>query len=183
MDVGRIAGTGACGWMTWTSSARPPVSAAAPPTGWSGCRYTNDQGLSLTGRSLFDDDFAARKSEARMTWYGERFGISSGYLWGVSDLVVDRPDSHLGADVRRLVPAGGQLGRHAPVSAMISSSTAASSAAVGMEYRNECLLVDLYLSRRFTSSTSVDPTTEFTFAVDLLGFGGSATPGPARRCR
>jgi LPS-assembly protein len=59
----------------------------------------------------------------------------------------------------------------------------ASNAGLGMEFRNECLLVDLSLSRRFTSSTSVDATTEFTLAVDLLGFGGAAAPGPARRCR
>jgi LPS-assembly protein len=52
-----------------------------------------------------------------------------------------------------------------------------------MQYRNECLLVDLSLSRWFVNSISVEPTTEFNVAVDLLGFGGSDAPGPARRCR
>jgi LPS-assembly protein len=52
-----------------------------------------------------------------------------------------------------------------------------------MQYRNECMLVDLSLSRWFADSISVTPTTEFNVAVDLLGFGGSASPGPARRCR
>ena len=59
----------------------------------------------------------------------------------------------------------------------------ATRAGVGLEFRNECLLVDLSLSRRFTTSTSVKPTTDFGLSVDLLGFGGSAKPGPARRCR
>jgi LPS-assembly protein len=59
----------------------------------------------------------------------------------------------------------------------------ATRASVGMQYRNECMLVDLSLSSWFVDSTSVTPTTEFNVAVDLLGFGGSAAPGPARRCR
>jgi hypothetical protein len=59
----------------------------------------------------------------------------------------------------------------------------ATRASVGMQYRNECMLVDLSLSRWFVDSTSVEPTTEFNVAVDLLGFGGSAAPAPARRCR
>jgi LPS-assembly protein len=59
----------------------------------------------------------------------------------------------------------------------------ATRANVGMQYRNECVLVDLSLSSWFVDSTSVTPTTEFKVAVNLLGFGGSAAPGPARRCR
>jgi LPS-assembly protein len=44
-------------------------------------------------------------------------------------------------------------------------------AGLGVEFRNECVSVDLSLSRRFTSSTSVSPTTELSVAVRLSGFG------------
>ena len=51
----------------------------------------------------------------------------------------------------------------------------ASRANLGLEYRNECILVDLSLSRWFANSTTLTPTTEFGLAVDLLGFGGSGS--------
>ena len=57
-----------------------------------------------------------------------------------------------------------------------------SRAGLGLTFRNECLAVDLSLSRRFTSSTSVEPTTDFGLSVDLLGFGGAGKAGPARTC-
>jgi len=147
-----------------------------------GVRYTNANGLSLIGRTLVDDSLSATRSEARVTWYGETFGLSSGYIWGESDLSSDWADSisELTIDGSFQV-ADNWAGTANVVHDFIVDR--ASSAGVGMEYRNECMLVDLYLSRRYTSSTSVEPTTEFTFAVDLLGFGGSAAPGPARRCR
>ena len=59
----------------------------------------------------------------------------------------------------------------------------AAKAGLGLTFRNECLLVDLSLSRRFTSSTSVQATTDIGLSVELLGFGGKSRAGPARACR
>jgi LPS-assembly protein len=147
-----------------------------------GAQYGNGAGLNLVGRALLDPDFSATKAEARITWYGDGFGLSSGYVWGEADLATDRSDpiSELTIYGSRRV-AGNWTGRANIQHDFVNNR--ASNAGLGMEYRNECILVDLSLSRRFTSSTSVDPTTEFTLAVDLLGFGGAAAPGPARRCR
>ena len=66
---------------------------------------------------------------------------------------------------------------------LIKHLLSAKGRAIGVEFRNECLRMDLSLSRRFTTSTSVSPTTDIGFSVDLLGFGGSAKAGPARACR
>jgi LPS-assembly protein len=147
-----------------------------------GAQYSNGLGLNLIGRSLFNPDFSANRSEARITWYGDGFGLSSGYVWGEADLATDRSDqiSELTINGSRRI-AGNWTGRANIQHDFVNDR--ASNAGLGMEFRNECLLVDVSLSRRFTSSTSVDPTTEFTLAVDLLGFGGAAAPGPARRCR
>jgi LPS-assembly protein len=147
-----------------------------------GAQYQNASGLNLVGRSLLNSDFSANKAEARITWYGDGFGLSSGYVWGEADLATDRSDpiSELTISGSRRV-AGNWTGRANIQHDFVNDR--ASNAGLGMEFRNECLLVDLSLSRRFTSSTSVDATTEFTLAVDLLGFGGAAAPGPARRCR
>jgi LPS-assembly protein len=47
----------------------------------------------------------------------------------------------------------------------------AQSAALGLAYRNECVAIDLSLSRRFTSSISVAPTTNVGLKISLNGFG------------
>ena len=62
-------------------------------------------------------------------------------------------------------------------------SKSAAQAGLQLNYKNECLLVDLSVSRRYTSSTSVEPSTDFGLTVELLGFGGSAAQGPQHECR
>jgi LPS-assembly protein len=146
-----------------------------------GIQYSNGAGLGLIGRALFDGGFNATKTEARATWAGDGFWLSTGYIWGESDQTANLTNSTSELTIDTVVRvAANWTGRASIQHDFINNK--ASNAGVGMEYRNECLLVDLYLSRRFTSSTNVDPETEFTFMVDLLGLGGSAAPGPARRC-
>jgi len=49
---------------------------------------------------------------------------------------------------------------------------------------NECIEVNLSLSRRFTSSTIVDPSTNFGFTVGLRGFSAKTQDRSyARTCR
>ncbi len=56
-------------------------------------------------------------------------------------------------------------------------------AGLELDFRNECLELTLSLSRRYTSSTSVEPSTDFGLSVELLGFGGGSQGGPAQVCR
>jgi LPS-assembly protein len=146
-----------------------------------GLQYGNGRGLGLVGRALFDDGFSATKTEARMTWGGDGFWLSTGYIWGESDLTANLTSSTSELTINGSVRVAANWTGRANIQHDFINNRA-SNGGIGMEYRNECLLVDLYLSRRFTSSTSVEPETEFTFLVDLLGLGGSAVPGPARRC-
>ena len=57
----------------------------------------------------------------------------------------------------------------------------AAKAALGLTYAGDCVSVDLSLSRRFTSSTSVEPTTSFDLSVQLAGFG-SGNAARRRNC-
>jgi LPS-assembly protein len=59
----------------------------------------------------------------------------------------------------------------------------AASAELGVKYRNECISVGVSLSRRFTTSSSVLPTTDFGFTVGLVGFGSTETAAPKRKKR
>lgn len=145
-------------------------------------RITMKDGLGLTGRVLFDDGLDATKAEMRLDLSRDRYGLSSSYIWAVADTLENRPfdtaelvvDGHY--DVTGNWTVSGQ-------SRYDFAASRASRAGFGVAYRNECIRVDLSLSHRFTSSTSVKPNTNFDLSVDLLGFGSGGEAGPARVCR
>ena len=57
-------------------------------------------------------------------------------------------------------------------------------AGLGLVYSNECVKVDLSVNRRYTSNSSVDPSTDFSFSVALGGFlTGSETQNYRRSCK
>jgi len=139
-------------------------------------------GLSLTNRVLLDDGLDLTKGELRLGLTAERLTLSAGYVYVAADLAENRPErtEELVFDSTVKLSRGW--------SAQLSNrydlvEDRASRAAAGLVFRNECLAVDLSLSRRFTSSTSVTPTTEFGLSVELLGFGGGSDGGAQRQCR
>ena len=138
-------------------------------------------GLRMVNRLVFDDSLSMTRAELRMDVNRDRYGLSSAYLWSVADPGENRTEaiSELALNGRWHFDDNwtGRLATRYDFTA-----ERATSAGLGLEFRNECLRVDLSLSRRFTSSTSVKPTTDFGLGIDLLGIGGG-TPGKARACR
>lgn len=140
------------------------------------------EGLSATGRLLVDDVDGLSKAELRLDMDRAEFGLSTSYVWVQAD-----PAENRASDTEELFVDGRHgLGRQwtGRVSGRYDmEADRLNRGDLGLEFRNECLRVDLSLSRRFTTSTSVNPTTSVGVSVDLLGFGGSAKAGPARGCR
>lgn len=139
-------------------------------------------GLSLTNRLLLDDGFDLSKGELRLGLTTDRLALSAGYVYVQADLAENRPDR----TEELVLDSSVKLSRG--WSAQLSNrfdlvQDRATRAAAGLVFRNECLAVDLSLSRRYTSSTSVTPTTEFGLSVELLGFGGGSEGGAQRQCR
>ena len=144
-------------------------------------QLTMASGLQVTNRMVFDSGFDVSKGEVRLDLAKDKYGISSGYIWTVADLSENRPDptSELAFDGYYKISdgwTGKASGRYD------FEASRATKAGLGLEFKNECVVVDLSLSRRFTSSTSVQPTTDFGLSVELAGFGGSTKAGPARMC-
>ena len=139
-------------------------------------------GFELANRLLFDDNFNMTKAELQAAYTGDRFTVATGYVHTEADAAENRltPISEMTLATSYQF-TDNWTGRVA--SRYDFEAERAAKAGVGVTFRNECLLVDLSLSRRFTSSTSVKPTTDFGLSVELLGFGGSSAPGPARQCR
>lgn len=143
--------------------------------------YSDDNGLSLSNRALFNDDLVISRDELRVGWQRPGLELSMGYLWLDADAGEDRTD-----DVSELTfAAGWQLRdgwwanaetRHDFVAAKTQK------AALGVSWRNECVTLDMEIERRFTTSDSVRPETSFGLAVRLGGFGQQPrAPGTVAR--
>lgn len=141
------------------------------------------ENLALTSRSLFNDQTEVTLSETRIDWQAETFGLASSYVFAVPEPAEDR-DARLS---EWTFEGSYKVSPNWTASAdwrYDFTSDRAARTGLGLDYRNECAEVSLSLSRRYASSTSVDPTTEFGFRVSLLGVGGSEADVAARRaCR
>ncbi|WP_425043923.1 LPS-assembly protein LptD [Primorskyibacter sp. S87] len=125
--------------------------------------------LALTARGLLNNKFNFSKAELRGDWQNETSRLSSTYIWQgrdpaegrnteVSELWFDgayefNPNWHASANVRYDI-----------------QEARATRAGLGVIYRNECVTVDISINRRYTSSTSLEPTTDFGFSIALSGF-------------
>lgn len=140
-------------------------------------------GLSLTGRALFGTDFNPAKTEARASWQTSRYALGASYVWLGADTAEDRTSTVSEWSVDGLY----RFNRHWSGSANIRYdvvSKKAAEAGLGMQFRNECIEIDLALSRRFTSSIVLTPSTDFSFTIGLKGFSASANDKTyTRKCR
>lgn len=140
-------------------------------------------GVTATARTIFNDDFDFDKTEARLDWQSEALSLATAYVW---------------------LPEEPGEGRDAPISEWsldtayrINDNWAVSfdgrydlannqpvEAGLGVEWRNECVVVDLSVSRSYTSNAEVEPVTDYGLAVQLTGFSaGDGAARPVRDCR
>ncbi|MGB3316508.1 MAG: LPS assembly protein LptD [Albidovulum sp.] len=137
-------------------------------------------GLTMMNRALFDDAFSFSRNELRLGYNAQKYDISAGYLW----LMADPAEGRNKASSEFTFDAGWTFARNwrGKVSGRYDfQADRAAKAAVGLQYRNECVAVDLSLSRRFTSSTSVSANTDFSMSVELAGFGAGTDGRKYRR--
>lgn len=147
-----------------------------------GVNFTLANSVALTARAVLDDDLDLTKGEARVTWSGERTALAGSLIYAVADLRENRPDPtrEVTFDARQKLNPNWTAKVSGRYDFVADQGTVAG---LGVEFLNECLRFDVSLSRRFTSSTSVTPTTDFGLSLDLVGFGSGVTAGPARTCR
>lgn len=141
--------------------------------------------LSLFSRSVFDNDIDITLSETRIDWEEDNFGVSSSYIFALPEPAEDR-DARLSEwSFEGTVDLNESWSASADWRYDFTANRAA-RAGVGLGFRTECVDMSLSLSRRYASSTSVDPTNEIGFRVSLIGVGNRG-PGkgraPGRICR
>jgi len=138
---------------------------------------TLEDALTFTARTLLDGAFDATKAEIRGDWTNDIVDLKTSYLWLDEDLDQDRaePSSEIWFDGTYAVSRHWSARANWRYDLADNEST---RAGFGMTYRNECVEVDLSVRRRFTSSSTVEPSTDFGFTIALLGFNA---PGETER--
>ena len=143
-------------------------------------QISSGAGVILTGRSLFEDDFTLSKAELRGDYAFKRGRIGGSYVWLEEDAFEDRD-----SEVSEFTLDGSyKVNPFWTASANWRydvSADRAATAGIGLSYENECVTLDLRVKRRYTSSTSVEPSTDFGFNIGLRGF--SADTGTERYVR
>ncbi|MBZ0129901.1 MAG: LPS assembly protein LptD [Rhodobacteraceae bacterium] len=136
----------------------------------------------LVQRAVFDDRLVLSRNETRLAWWNDRFDITTGYSWFIKDAagntVSDRADW--------LAEAGWNLASNWRTGASWRYdlvTNVASDAGLALTYSNDCIKVDLSLSRRYVSSSNVSPSTNLALQVALTGFGNRGSGSTAKtRC-
>ena len=146
-------------------------------------QFRNASGLVITARGLFDEVFEVTKAEARASWRNPRTDIGATYIWLEKDPRENRPStvsewaidgSYRFADNWT---ASGEW-------RLDTSTDKSIRAGLGLTYTNECVDITLSVSRRFTSSTILDPETNIGLVVGLRGFSaGTRDTSYTRKCR
>lgn len=143
-------------------------------------------GLSAVGRAAAGPGAGAAgglsAAEARIGYTAPRLALAAGYSWLRADAAEGRP-----ADTAGLALDGeysfapGWAARGLLRHDIVSGSPI--RAGLGLEYRTDCIVVDLSLSRRFAASANVAPQTNVGLTVSLAGLGDGRAPRSASgRC-
>lgn len=116
---------------------------------------------------LRDPDFG--KAEARLDWSSARLDLGATYVFLPTDLAEDRPETaaEYTFDAAFRPSARWTLGLDTRYDV---STGEASRTGLSVGWRNECVDVDVSVSRRYTSGGSLEPSTSFGLSVSLDGF-------------
>ncbi len=186
----RIGAQGATSTLTFGQVLRDiDVSAFNPSSGLDGTssdwllagQYTARSGFEIDGRTLFDDDASLTRAAARLGWQNEWVDLNAAYIWQAADDTESRPDAVSEWTLDSTVQLAPAWAVNLEARYDLANDQPA-LAGVGMQYKNECVTVDLSVSRRYTSSTTVDASTSYGLSVSLNGFSAKGSAGPAAAC-
>lgn len=145
-------------------------------------QFTAPGGFLFDARSLWDDTDGLTVADSRIAWRNDWVSLGANYIWLGKDADEDRTSTisewtvnsaFVLSDAWTLdLSARYDVAEDRPV-----------RTGLGLQWKNECVTVDVSASRRFTSSSTVDPTTTFGISGSIGGFSsGRAAGGIATGC-
>ncbi|MFK7744136.1 MAG: LPS-assembly protein LptD [Roseobacter sp.] len=145
-------------------------------------QYKSQNGWEITARTLFDNSFDFTKAEVRGQFAHKRGTLAGTYLWLTRDPSEDRASgtSEISLDGSYRIDQNWKA--KADWRFDVADDRAA-TAGIGVSYNNECVTVDLSVKRRYTTSTSLEPSTSLGFTIGLRGFSArKGTDTYAKTC-
>ena len=139
-------------------------------------------GFSVDSRLLVDSALDVTRSETLAGWSGGKLDLSAGYIFMPADADESRTVdvSEWTFDTSYRFNTTWSMGLDARYDV---ASTAPTQSGLEIGWQNECVTVDFSVSRRFTSSTTLTPSTDFGLTVGLNGFSAGRSTGlPSRQC-
>ncbi|WP_246227841.1 LPS-assembly protein LptD [Roseobacter ponti] len=146
-------------------------------------QFKTPGGWDITARTLFNDAFDFTKAEFRGEYSTGRGRIGGTYIW----LDEDEEIGSVGNVSEILLDGFYRVDRHWTTRANWRydfSANGAVTAGAGVSYNNECVSVDFSVDRRFTTSTSLEPSTTLGLNIGLNGFSArKGTETYTRTCK
>jgi LPS-assembly protein len=142
-------------------------------------------GLTMVNRALFGTGGGVRRNEFALAYDGDFGALRAAYIYlaenNTDPVLGPQPETNeISLDARYRVRPNWEL------RGLWRYDVAAGSnlrAGAGITYGNECAEFDLSVSRRYTSSDSVPPSTSIGFSLRLAGIGEKGqVDWPARVC-
>lgn len=145
-----------------------------------------DWGLGLVNRMLVSDDFDFTRNELQVRYAGDDGSLAASYVYLAQDdtnpyLGPQDETSELGLNARYRVHPSVEIRGNWRYNVADGENLRAGG---GITYGNDCVELDLSVSRRYTSSDNLPAATTIGFGLRLAGLGasGSDRRWPARSC-
>ncbi|WP_341366269.1 LPS assembly protein LptD [Yoonia sp. BS5-3] len=148
-----------------------------------GGQITTVDGFLFDSRTLWDDNDGVNRADARLIWQNEDVTLSAAYIWQSADADEDRDDpiSEWSFDGDFQLSEAWAVNMDARYDVADDRPV---SGGLGLEWQNECVSIDVSVSRRYTSSDTVDPTTTYGLSGSITGFStGRASRSLAAGCK
>lgn len=139
-------------------------------------------GWAVTARTLFNDSFDFTKAEILGAYRHKRGRLSGSYIWFTDDPAEDRfaDTSEIFLDGRIKIADNWTAKSDYRYD---FEEARASEAGFGLAYFNECVEVNFTVRRRYTRSSSLEPSTAFGLSIGLRGFSaGDGSEAYTKTC-
>ncbi|MBF9059132.1 LPS assembly protein LptD [Rhodobacterales bacterium HKCCSP123] len=144
--------------------------------------FTDGDRWRIINRALFDEGLSFTSNELSLAWMGERHALETTYTFLEADTEEGRDidTAEWAFDAEYQLNEGWMAAADWRYDVVEDSMT---RAGLAVSYTNECVDMEFSVSRRFTTSTTLDPATEFGLTVSLNGFGAQRSGrSHARSC-
>ncbi len=139
-------------------------------------------GLGLSARTLLDADLSFGKTEARLHWSTDRLVLHAAYVFLPADSDEGRDDDVSEWTLATDWTINDTWAIRASGRYDLANNTPA-RAGFGVAWSNECVTVDLSVSRRYTETETAEAATSLGLTVTLNGFSAGRAAGPVAQCR